>query len=121
GCRADHDAGVWPDHAALRPSSFDGIKIRRCSLLSGVAGGMSDLHRFLCHDRICDLFPVSGALVAETRAARFGRLLPQSDRCRLYLSAVVAIPIPSVNEALQSLYKRRRFSDDDSRLLPSPA
>ena len=66
----------WTDHAALRPRSFDGIKIRRCAFLTCVEGGVSDLCRVLRYDRLHDLLPVSGALAAKTSPSRFGRLLP---------------------------------------------
>jgi len=43
GRRADRDAGLRPDYAALRHRAADGIEMCRCAVFTSIASGASDL------------------------------------------------------------------------------
>src|SRR6185312_1413415 len=82
GRRADCDARLRPDHAALRARAADGLEIRGGQIFAGVTSGLADLWRVPDHHHFHHLLPGSRALDPEARPAAVGRLLPQPERRR---------------------------------------
>src|SRR6202042_785195 len=87
GRGADRHAGLRPDHAALRTRAVDGLEIRRRAILQSAARGVADLRRISGHYRLCHLFSQGRVMAAEAGHPRFGRLLQESERAGIYLSA----------------------------------
>ena len=85
GRRADRDAGLRPDHAALRAGAADGLEIRRRAILEGAQGRAADLRRVPGHDRVHDLRAERRAVAAQAGDAAGRRLLQESQRQRLHL------------------------------------
>ena len=91
GRRADRDAGVRADHAALRPRAADGLEIRRRPIPAGAARGVADLRGIPLHHRVHDLLPEGRAVAAEAGDPGVGRLLQEPERHGVRLS-VTAYP-----------------------------
>ena len=85
GRGADRNAGLRPDHAALRAGAADGLEIRRRQFRQGAARGVADLCGVPDHHHVHDLFPEGGAVAAQARDPGVGRLLQVAGGDGVYL------------------------------------
>ena len=80
-----HDAGVRPDHAAVRAVAAGRVEVRRRRLRQGGRALAAAVHRVLPDDRVHRAVPRRRAVAAEAVAARIGRLLQEPDAAPGYI------------------------------------
>ena len=85
GHRAYHHAGLRLDYPAVRAVAPDGVQVRRRPVLLSASSVAADLRDLFRDDRLRDLFPAGGALVAEGAFSGIGRLLQGPGRRAVHL------------------------------------